>query len=277
MPTDARKLLTTGEAAKLCAVTPDTILKWIKKGRLGGVRTAGGHYRIERQTLEPLIASPAQAGGPSQPPSDRHPQTLRCWEYLSDRGAVRDSCRQCVVFRVRAGRCFLMAGLEPDVGHARQFCQSSCEDCVYYRRVKGLATNVLLISADDELIDRLGNEEHEAITLRFARNGYDASAMIEGFRPAFVAIDLESIPDGNKGLFESLAADPRIPGLRVILVLPPGVRGQKLRPPTNDLVVSVVTKPFSTRQIADLVSGLSVDSLTLEDSTPQVATRREQL
>ncbi len=276
MPTDARKLLTTGEAAKLCAVTPDTILKWIKKGRLGGVRTAGGHYRIERQTLEPLIASPAQAGGPSQPPSNRHPQSLRCWEYLSDRGALRDGCRQCVVYQVRARRCFLMAGLDSEVGHARQFCQSTCEDCVYYRRVKGLATNVLVITADDELIERLGSEEHEAVTLRFARNGYDASAMIQGFRPAFVAIDLESIPDGHKELLKSLAADPRTPGLKIILMVPPGARSQRLRRPKGEMVASVVAKPFSTRQIAELVSGLPVNSLALEDSTPQVATRRKQ-
>ena len=29
-----KELVTTGQAAKLCAVTPDTILKWIKKNRI---------------------------------------------------------------------------------------------------------------------------------------------------------------------------------------------------------------------------------------------------
>jgi excisionase family DNA binding protein len=41
MSSDQRNLLSTGRAAELCSVTPDTILKWIKRGRLSGVRTAG--------------------------------------------------------------------------------------------------------------------------------------------------------------------------------------------------------------------------------------------
>ena len=62
MLADGPDLLTTGQAARLCSVTPDTVLKWIKKGRLRGVRTAGGHYRIERRLLDPLIACPDSAG-----------------------------------------------------------------------------------------------------------------------------------------------------------------------------------------------------------------------
>ena len=80
MPEDKSNLLTTGQAAKLCSVTPDTILKWLKRGRLNGVRTAGGHYRIERRasagpdlaevrvTVRPL-GRPAGSGETAEPPS----------------------------------------------------------------------------------------------------------------------------------------------------------------------------------------------------------------
>ena len=44
-------LLTTGKAARLCSVKPDTVLKWIKKGVLPATRTIGGHYRVEEQDL----------------------------------------------------------------------------------------------------------------------------------------------------------------------------------------------------------------------------------
>ncbi len=276
MPVDQPNLLTTGQAAKLCSVTPDTILKWIKKGRLTGVRTAGGHYRIHRRDLEPLVISSRPSDSPSAQLPDCHPTSLRCWEYLSDRGAVRDVCRQCVVYRVQAARCFTMAGMEPDVGHARRFCESSCEDCVFYRRVKGLATNVLLITSDNDLIDGLGGEENESVSLRFARNAYEASAIINDFRPAFAAIDTECIPAADTELVDSLAADPRVPGLRIILVVSPGMKRRKRRWPKNDLVVSVLEKPFGTRRIAAAIHAIPVDSLMLEHSKPQVTTGNEQ-
>lgn len=266
MATGKPNLLTTGQAAQLCSVTPDTVLKWIKKGWLRGVRTAGGHYRIERQNLEPVLPSSRSGDGPFGPFPDRDPKSLHCWEYLSDHGAIRDECRQCVVYRVRAARCFLMAGLEPDVGHARRFCQTSCEECVYYRRVKGLATNVLFITSDDNLIAELSGEQDERVALRFARNAYEASAIIPDFRPAFVAIDVERIPAADTELVNSLVADPRVPGLKIILVVPPGRRGRGHRQARNDLIVGVLEKPFATRRIAEFLNGIPVNSEVLEDS-----------
>jgi len=35
-------MVSTGQAAKLCSVTPDTILKWIKNNKIEAVQTAGG-------------------------------------------------------------------------------------------------------------------------------------------------------------------------------------------------------------------------------------------
>lgn len=250
MVTGKPNLLTTGQAAKLCSVTPDTILKWIKKGRLSGVRTAGGHYRIERRALEPLIVSKRPAESPSGQLPECYSRNLHCWEYLSDRGTVRDDCRQCVVYRVRAARCFLMAGLEQNVGHARQFCQGSCEDCVYYRRVQGLATNVLVITSDDELIDRLAGEEDDGITLRVARSGYEASAIIQSFQAAFVVVDQEVLTAGESGLLECLSKDPRLPGVRLVLAVQHGRGGARAHETYEDAVWSVIEKPFGLRQIA---------------------------
>ena len=266
MKVDKPNLLTTGQAARLCSVTPDTILKWIKKGQLSGVRTAGGHYRIQRQDIDPLFVSPHPAESRSQQSNECLPQGLRCWEYLSHRDAVKEDCRQCVVYRVRAARCFLMAGMQADIGHARRFCHSSCEDCVYYRRVKGLATNVLVITSDDELIGRLSAEENKSIRLRFAKNAYEASAIIHDFRPDFAVIDVESIPAGVTELLTSLAADSRVPGLKVALVAPPGTTGRKRAWPKNDFVVKVLEKPFGSRRIAAVINNFPVDFLTPEDS-----------
>jgi excisionase family DNA binding protein len=43
-----KNYITTGEAAALFGVEPDTVLRWIKSGYIPASRTPGGHYRIHR-------------------------------------------------------------------------------------------------------------------------------------------------------------------------------------------------------------------------------------
>ncbi|OGL47597.1 MAG: hypothetical protein A2161_15390 [Candidatus Schekmanbacteria bacterium RBG_13_48_7] len=46
-----QKYLTTTQAAKLLSVAPDTILKWVKAGKLTSRRTLGGYFRIPMEEL----------------------------------------------------------------------------------------------------------------------------------------------------------------------------------------------------------------------------------
>ena len=268
---DSSDLLTTGQAARLCSVTPDTVLKWIKRGRLNGVRTAGGHYRVRRSDLDPLLVAPQQSeeasGSADQDP--RLPLPVRCWEYLSETGEVREECRQCVVYRVRAARCYLMARLDPDVGHARRFCDTSCQDCVYYRRASGLATRVLVVTRDESLIDRLGLDSDEAVVLRFARNAYEASAVIHDFRPAFAAVDAEYLAGGNSELLDCLSGDSRVPGVKVIIIVPPKTPGRRRRGFKHDLIVGVLERPVGAQSVAELIDRLPVPQLQTTEISPQ--------
>ena len=213
--------LTTGQAARLCSVTSDTVLKWIKKGSLKAVRTAGGHYRIRRQDLAPLLTLGRTSRSLADTTSGA-PQQLRCWEYFSRAGAIREECEACAVYRARASRCFRMAMMGPDIGHARQFCQTSCEDCVYFQRLSGHPTNVLVVTSDPALVQRLKSRESERMELRFARNAYEASAVVQSFLPGFAVVDQDAFPDGDFGLLESLANDPRLPGLKIIVAVQRG-------------------------------------------------------
>ena len=257
--------LTTGQAAKLCSVTPDTILKWIRKGRLQGVRTAGGHYRVQRRDLEHL-ATPTDEAYRSQPERrSSNPNPLRCWEYLGDGGGVKENCKSCVVYRTRATRCFELAQLGIDNGHGREFCQTGCSDCIYYRRVKGLATNVLVITSDADLTKELTTDEIAGLDLRFAGNGYQASAMINEFRPAFVLVDRETTTGGGDDVLKCLAHDPRVPGLKVILAVAKGTPAQERQDLIKDHVVSAIEKPFGGRQIATVVNSFPVELLVPED------------
>ncbi len=47
--------ISTGKAAELLSVTPDAVLKWIKKGKLPARKTAGGHYRISLDSIKDLL------------------------------------------------------------------------------------------------------------------------------------------------------------------------------------------------------------------------------
>ncbi len=260
--TDSPLGMTTGEAAALCSVKPDTILKWIKKGKLRAVRTAGGHHRIGQGDLQSFLRS-HRGEGDALPPDERAIPAVRCWEFFSEQGAPRDGCTKCVVFRVRAALCFELLGLGKEVGHAKVFCRECCEECTYYRRVKGLKINVLVVSRDEDLIGSLGGPESETLSLRFARNAYEASALIHDFHPAFAVVDRSLFTDGGMELVECLTADPRLPGLKIILAVSGG--GNRRRKESEQVAAEVLVKPFGPDRVAAVVNKLPVESLRIKD------------
>jgi excisionase family DNA binding protein len=256
----SRQLFTTGEVARRCAVKPDTILKWIKKGRLRASRTLGGHFRVDERDLLPLLtkACPADETTPPKPSLLSHP--LRCWEYMSE--DLREECRNCVVYRVRATWCFRLATAMRNAGHAKRFCAGACQECPYHRHVHGQSTNVLVVTRDERLIQDLARRESGRITFRFARSAYDASAVVSVFRPAYAVVDENLLDNGEPGLLESLVSDPRSPGLRVLL----GVRrGMGHTRSTKVSLAGTIEEPFTPEEIAALVARCPVEMVEAGD------------
>lgn len=257
MSNESRKWLSTGQAARMCAVTPATILNWIRNGRLEGIRTPGGHYRVKFETLGPLLDQQRAPNLRLERPTGEAP--LRCWEYLSEEGVAREECMTCVVYRVRASWCFQIATLGIDSGHARRFCPTSCDDCAYYRRVAGLPTNVLIVSSDTELRERLQGQEDENIVLRFARSAYEASAAVETFLPSFAVVDLETTAARENGLLESLCRDPRLPGLKTVVAVNRGRSKRWGSLSESSSVVGRIEKPFDLAQIQAVIASFPVE------------------
>lgn len=124
--------LTTGQAARFCLVTADTVVAWIKKGQLPAQRTLGGRYRIFVRDLRRFMVehdmSTAALDGEFQLP-------VYCWEYCPHaRSGHEDACRSCLVYQARALRCFTLKfksfpGGAPD---------PDCEKCEYFRYCLGL-------------------------------------------------------------------------------------------------------------------------------------------
>ncbi|MFH1726508.1 MAG: hypothetical protein ABII00_18000 [Elusimicrobiota bacterium] len=146
-----------------------------------------------------------------------------------------------------------MAGLEQAAGHERRFCKTDCRDCAFYRSCQGLATTVLVVTNDKALIRAL--EKHadgEKLSLRFARSGYESSAVIDAFRPAVVLMDsaLAEVREGD--LADSIARDDRIPGVKVLIA-----RREGHESGLGGIAAPTITPPFTAERIERLLGELS--------------------
>jgi excisionase family DNA binding protein len=76
------RLLTPGEVAALFRVDPKTVTRWAAAGRIGSIRTPGGHRRFRESEVRALLEGELgeldeeEAGGraaraPENPPSNR--------------------------------------------------------------------------------------------------------------------------------------------------------------------------------------------------------------
>ena len=56
-PTESEALLTPAEVAALFRVDPKTVTRWAHAGRLGSLRTPGGHRRFRESEVLALLRS----------------------------------------------------------------------------------------------------------------------------------------------------------------------------------------------------------------------------
>ena len=56
------EFLTRSEVSKLLGVSPNTVTRWAREGRLSCQVTLGGHHRFERDLVERLRKSLSRAG-----------------------------------------------------------------------------------------------------------------------------------------------------------------------------------------------------------------------
>ncbi|RZS44538.1 excisionase family DNA binding protein [Herbihabitans rhizosphaerae] len=54
--TVGEQLLTPGEVAALFRVDPKTVTRWATAGRIGSIRTPGGHRRFRESEVKALLA-----------------------------------------------------------------------------------------------------------------------------------------------------------------------------------------------------------------------------
>jgi excisionase family DNA binding protein len=244
----ATKLLSTGQAAQLLNVTPDTVVKWIRKGALPAQRTAGGHYRIAPHDLEQYTRTETRA--------DSGEALVHCWEYYGVDGEVGEQCRTCLVYRARALRCFEMSSLSRDAGYVGTHCTTSCEECSYYQKTVGQPRRVLVVSDSVRLRQRLESDPRAGrFELRFSGCEYECSAMVEGFRPEIVVLDSALSEDRCNELCRHLAADPRIPGVMIVLAT---AEDQGESHGGSGESAAALSRPFTLAQLEEFIRGQEV-------------------
>jgi DNA-binding NtrC family response regulator len=127
--------------------------------------------------------------------------------------------------------------------------------------VHGLPANVLVISENEGLIRDLGRRENASIAFRFARRGYDASAIVAVFRPAFVVFDQAILESLGMSLLEALANDPRTLGARILVAIRKGSMDFRIR---HSAVYATLEEPFTADEIEAIVNRIPVEMLEAE-------------
>ncbi len=247
------KFLTTGQAAELCSVTPDTVRKWIHSGWLRARRTPGGHHRIDERDLEQILGRAGEleeADNKSSPSFELHPSSKPatgfryCWEYNND-GALPHGCKECAVYQMRAYRCYEVAKLSPE-SHNKLYCNNTCSECDYYRQVHMQETNVMVVTDDPELTSTLKTAKPEApYNLEITHCEYSCSALVDRYRADYVVVDCSLGSEKAADICSHLLEDPRIPYVRVVMAVNRGEYPEGC----DKKVFARIEKPF---QISDI-------------------------
>jgi excisionase family DNA binding protein len=246
-----KEFLTTTQAAELLSVSPDTVLKWVKAGKIKSIRTLGGHFRIPRTALVLPDSEAAIEISPSL-------QTLResayqyCWEYLARGGEVKPDCLDCITYRSRTRRCYELRDLPEGLGCLRVYCKSNCEQCDYFRMVNDQELNVILLSESGRLIkDWSGEGNTDGLDIRIAENEYECANIVQNFRPDFIVVDCALGKKRTAAVCRNLFNDSRIPVARIILAS----KTRQLKKYCDKEVCGWITRPFTIRQLKGCIAG----------------------
>jgi len=250
-PETGKDYLTTTQAARLLSVSPDTVLKWVRAGKVKSYRTLGGHFRIPASELSGLASAERPVfldEGSAEPVTHQY-----CWEYLAAGGKIKAECRDCITYRSRAHRCYELKDLPGGLGCLNLMCDTECDDCEYFKLVSGQGLNILILSERMSIVtglDRL--HRTEGVRVKFASSEYEASSLIQNFRPDYVVVDCTFGKKRTASMCNSLFDDIRIPVARIIL----SSRTREIKDYCDKEVFGWIRKPFGMEELKKCIGGV---------------------
>lgn len=210
-----KQILTTTEAAKMLFVAPDTVLKWVKAGKIKSYRTPGGHSRIPIDSVTALLTEQHNDIVRPEPKSERSYQY--CWQYPAAGKKNQNDCSDCLSYICRVKRCYQLRNMIDGIGCIRIGCDVLCEVCDYYKTVSGQVLSVVIMSENRRtLYDRSKLNFNPDMKIEFVEDEYECSFLIEKFRPDYIIIDYSMEHNRIWAFCKHLVDDPRLPFARII-------------------------------------------------------------
>ncbi|MFC1676653.1 helix-turn-helix domain-containing protein [Planctomycetota bacterium] len=115
--------LTTTELAKLCGVSRFTIINWVNRGKIGTIKTIGGHCRIPVSEAISFYESFYK-----KKTGDISESLCHCWEYPQKANCDKE-CKNCLLYKSRINYCFVVVR---EFGKKVVHCEGDCLSCDYF-------------------------------------------------------------------------------------------------------------------------------------------------
>ncbi len=212
-----KSYFTTTQAARRLSVSPDTVLKWVKAGKLASYRTPGGHYRIPSQAVTALLPQ-SNSDTLTDLVTTAEPDFVYCWVAHADDTGISEVCRDCPSYTSGARRCYELRA-DPDAFTRLGLdCPMDCSDCNVYHLTRDRERSVLVVSRHTGWTDKLSAQARaHDLELEIATTEYDCGAVLERFRPDFVVLDRSFGAYRTREITRSLMEDSRLPLVRIVL------------------------------------------------------------
>ncbi len=244
------EFLTTSQAARLLSVSADTVLKWVKAGKIKSRRTLGGHFRIPIDALDMPADVISSIGNGSLITS---PDYMYCWEYLASDGVIKPECRECITYRSRSRRCYELRDLPNGLGCLAMQCAGNCEECEYFKLVQNQAINIMVLTGNSRIMkDAETLDNHDDLLVKFVHTEYEMASEIQSFRPDYIVVDCGIGKKRTSTLRTSLFNDARIPVTRIIIAS----KTKKLSEYCDKEVFGWIRKPFSIEQLRSCIESV---------------------
>jgi excisionase family DNA binding protein len=126
---------TTNDIAQMCNVTRQTVINWIKGGKVTANLTPGGHRRVLREDLVSFFQdNRMDISIVEEFEKENRGRIPYCWEYHAVGFPSRSSqheCERCITREAYALHCYALVHA---LGKERDACHTGCENCGYYKR-----------------------------------------------------------------------------------------------------------------------------------------------